>query len=213
MSNEILSQIKSKKAKDRYELILSVSLELFLKNGFENTSLNDIISKSGGSLSTIYTYFGSKEGLFKAIIDRGVRQFLTEVENQIYLDSSDDLEKFLFKFGEEFLNIVWTKDSLLLKKLILNESFKDKSQIVDIFYESGVKKVNQILTDFFSKPTVKPRFKSDDLELLAFRFCYLLEEPFTVRSAILKRHLNMNKQEKKEWVKECVEFFLSAALK
>ncbi len=31
MSNEILSQIKSKKAKDRYELILSVSLELFLK--------------------------------------------------------------------------------------------------------------------------------------------------------------------------------------
>lgn len=65
MSNEILSQIKSKKAKDRYELILSVSLELFLKNGFENTSLNDIISKSGGSLSTIYTYFGSKEGLLK----------------------------------------------------------------------------------------------------------------------------------------------------
>ncbi|QMS68702.1 TetR/AcrR family transcriptional regulator [Campylobacter fetus] len=57
MSNEILSQIKSKKAKDRYELILSVSLELFLKNGFENTSLNDIISKSGGSLSTILYVF------------------------------------------------------------------------------------------------------------------------------------------------------------
>ncbi|AGZ81021.1 TetR/AcrR family transcriptional regulator [Campylobacter fetus] len=175
--------------------------------------MNDIISKSGGSLSTIYTYFGSKEGLFKAIIDRGVKQFLAEVENQICLDSSDDLEKFLLKFGEEFLNIVWTKDSVLLKKLILNESFKEKSQIVDIFYESGVKKVNQILIDFFDKPSVKVKLKSYDSELLAFRFCYLLEEPFTVRSAILKRHLNINKQERKEWVKECVEFFLSAALK
>ncbi|RAZ49002.1 hypothetical protein CHL9004_08760, partial [Campylobacter hyointestinalis subsp. lawsonii] len=45
--------LKTQKTKDRYELIISAGLELFLKNGFTNTSLNDIINKSGGSLSTI----------------------------------------------------------------------------------------------------------------------------------------------------------------
>lgn len=50
----------SEKGKKRYELIVKTALELFLKNGYEKTSLSDIVAISGGSLASIYTFFESK---------------------------------------------------------------------------------------------------------------------------------------------------------
>ena len=40
----------SEKGKKRYELIVKTALDLFLKNGYEKTSLSDIVAISGGSL-------------------------------------------------------------------------------------------------------------------------------------------------------------------
>jgi transcriptional regulator, TetR family len=54
----------SEKGKKRYELIVKTALELFLEKGYEKTSLSDIVAISGGSLSSIYTFFENKEGLF-----------------------------------------------------------------------------------------------------------------------------------------------------
>ncbi|ALV23750.1 multidrug efflux system CmeABC transcriptional regulator, TetR family [Campylobacter iguaniorum] len=213
MNQNTLCELKSQKAKNRYEQIISVALELFLSNGFENTSLNEIISKSGGSLSTIYKHFGNKEGLFKAIIDRGVSKFSQDINKKICLDSSEDLEYFLHKFSEEYLAVVLTKESFLLKRLIFSESFNKDSQISKIFYESDVKIVNKILVDFFSKPTIKTKFKNQDFELLAFRFCYLLEEPYSMQKIVFGHDIDIDKIDKKQWIDECVDFFLRGALK
>ena len=55
----------SEKGKKRYELIVKTALELFLKNGYEKTSLSDIVAISGGSLASIYTFLRAKRGFFK----------------------------------------------------------------------------------------------------------------------------------------------------
>jgi hypothetical protein len=41
----------------------------FLERGYDAVSLDDIVHHAGGSKASIYKYFGSKEGLFKAICD------------------------------------------------------------------------------------------------------------------------------------------------
>ena len=46
----------SEKGKRRYDSVMNAGLELFLKNGFEKTSLNDIVAKGGGSLASIYKF-------------------------------------------------------------------------------------------------------------------------------------------------------------
>ena len=56
------------KGEARRAAILTAAREAFLEKGFEATTLDDVIRRSGGSRATIYQTFGDKEGLFAAIV-------------------------------------------------------------------------------------------------------------------------------------------------
>lgn len=52
------------------EKILNSALELFSDRGFEAVSVNEIVQKVGVTKPTLYYFFESKEGLFKAILKK-----------------------------------------------------------------------------------------------------------------------------------------------
>jgi len=52
----------------RRQAMLDAACEVFLEHGFEGASVADVVRRSGGSLATLYASFGSKEGLFEAIV-------------------------------------------------------------------------------------------------------------------------------------------------
>lgn len=52
----------SEKGKKRYELIVKTALELFLKNGYEKTSLSDIVA---ARLLAFTHFLRAKRGFFK----------------------------------------------------------------------------------------------------------------------------------------------------
>jgi TetR/AcrR family transcriptional regulator, mexJK operon transcriptional repressor len=58
----------------RRNAILKAARICFLDRGFVKTTISDIVALSGGSRSTIYEEFGSKEGLFAALISSLVDQ-------------------------------------------------------------------------------------------------------------------------------------------
>ena len=47
-----------------HKKIKDISLHLFLENGFDDTSINDIVKDAGCSLGTFYKHFKGKEILF-----------------------------------------------------------------------------------------------------------------------------------------------------
>lgn len=53
---------------DRRARILNAARICFLDRGFVKTTISDVIALSGGSRSTVYEEFGSKEGLFSALV-------------------------------------------------------------------------------------------------------------------------------------------------
>lgn len=59
----------------RLALLLSAT-ELFLEKGYDAVSLDDIVNHAGGSKTSIYKYFGNKDGLFTAIWIIAVKCFL-----------------------------------------------------------------------------------------------------------------------------------------
>lgn len=109
----------SKKSQDRYEKILKVGFNVFLKRGYEKASLTEIVKKSGGSLSTIYKHFGNKEGLFKAIIQRGINEIYNKIEFQLKDNYDDDLEDFYINLGLCMLKFIFRKTWLSLAEFYI----------------------------------------------------------------------------------------------
>ena len=54
----------------RRERLLDEGERLFLSQGYAGASVNEIVRRAGGSLATLYSEFGSKEGLFAEIMRR-----------------------------------------------------------------------------------------------------------------------------------------------
>src|SRR5262245_15041043 len=72
----------------RRERLVRLAAPLFLKKGYDNVSIDEIIGVVGGSKATIYTWFGGKEGLFEAV----VRQKCGDVVMAIHVDTTGSLE-------------------------------------------------------------------------------------------------------------------------
>ena len=70
---------RNKHPEETVNLILDVSLRLFMEKGYEHTSIQDIINQLGGlSKGAIYHHFKSKEDILVAVTDR-----MTEESNRM----------------------------------------------------------------------------------------------------------------------------------
>ena len=65
---------------DRESQILEIASAQFGTDGFAGTSVAVIAEKAGISKPLIYNYFGSKEGLYEACLDRGGAIVAEEIE-------------------------------------------------------------------------------------------------------------------------------------
>jgi AcrR family transcriptional regulator len=54
----------------REQLILDVAGQVFARAGYESAPMDEIADRAGVSKPMLYTYFGSKEGLYLAYIER-----------------------------------------------------------------------------------------------------------------------------------------------
>jgi len=66
---------------ERPQEILEASLELFVKQGFAATRLEDVAARAGLSKAAIYLYFKDKEALLEGVIRQTITTNLGTVEN------------------------------------------------------------------------------------------------------------------------------------
>lgn len=67
----------------RQEEILQVASEIFATDGYAHTDIQRIADRLGIAKGTIYLYFPSKEELFFAAVDRGMRMINESVEEAV----------------------------------------------------------------------------------------------------------------------------------
>ena len=59
------------------QLLVDVARQLFAKQGFEGTTMNDIAEASGKGRRTLYTYFKNKEEVYSAVVDSELMRIST----------------------------------------------------------------------------------------------------------------------------------------
>jgi len=59
--------------------ILAASESLFAERGFAGTAVRDIAARSGLNGASLYNHFPSKQALYEAVLERGIRPLLQEL--------------------------------------------------------------------------------------------------------------------------------------
>jgi len=201
----------TKVAKKRYNTILKVALQLFLEKGYENTSLQDIIKASGGSLATIYKYFDGKDGLFYAILRHQIHIFESSAKNSLKIDEKLEVKDYLRSFGEFFINAIYDRQNLQLFRIIMIESFRDGGKMSDFFNNYAMTSLNNMLAVYFKKNSDKFRFS--DHHFLASTFIALIRRNYMFDTVVSKSDTENAKKEKLASLDSMIDIFLAGTLK
>ena len=199
----------SEKGKKRYELIIKTALELFLERGYEKTSLSDIVAISGGSLSSIYTFFENKEGLFEAIVEQEIDSLIKEIDEKIDLKISHSLEEFLTKFS-----ITCSKRHISLGRIMMSEGSKNGGKLGKTFLDQILKKIDLVLINFFERDEVKAKLDSKfSAKFAAKYFIQSVIGAYYYDSLLINEEPKLSEKERKKHVGLCVELFLNGISK
>jgi AcrR family transcriptional regulator len=119
------------RGRERVARILNAAAELFLKDGYAATSVDAILERSGGSKSTLYEYFSTKEELFRAAVED-----IIATGAQTQLNGREDIRTALTEFLDGRLNVVLSARHCALLRLIIAEAdrFPD---LAEMYYERG----------------------------------------------------------------------------
>jgi AcrR family transcriptional regulator len=118
---------QSARGRARLAKILDAAADLFLEVGYEQTSIDAILLRSGGSKSTLYAYFPTKQDLFRAVIDSVV----ANSEIGMALDISSNARVVLTEFAVSRQRVVMSPRHRAVLGLVIAERdrFPDLAQI------------------------------------------------------------------------------------
>ena len=61
------------------ELVLDAAERVMAKDGFEAATLARVVEESGVPMSSVYHYYGSKDGILLAVMERGAERFFADL--------------------------------------------------------------------------------------------------------------------------------------
>ncbi|CAG0973263.1 Fatty acid metabolism regulator protein [Anaerolineales bacterium] len=116
---------EDEQAKRRHEIFHQV-VAIFLKKGFQETSMREIAEAAGLGKSTLYDYFKTKDDILLYFFEDQIRD-LTEIAQKIALRNIPANER-LHQIMEAHLNLLQANKSLFLKLMMEAQRLKLDSQ-------------------------------------------------------------------------------------
>jgi len=144
------------------EKILSTATELFIKQGYEKTSVNDIIKKLGVAKGTFYYYFNSKEDLLDEIVKQLAEQIMKPIRKLVAQKNLNALEK-LAKIFE--LSLKYKKAKQKIVRMLVEAIFKSENLLLfQKIKEHNIKLVTPELKKIIEQGKKEKIFKVHDAQ-------------------------------------------------
>lgn len=163
----------------RREALLAAAQAEFLENGYAGTSIEAVMQRVGGSKASLYSYFGSKEGLFGGMVAAGCDEFLRNVA--IPTAIKGDLESTLRAFGLRFFKLYTEPRRVQLMRAIIAEATRFPALALQL-YENGPQRARVQLAAFFARCHAEGQLHAPDADLAAIQFITLVKGHCQFRS-------------------------------
>ncbi|HLW72029.1 MAG TPA: TetR/AcrR family transcriptional regulator, partial [Candidatus Binataceae bacterium] len=113
-----VSTRRSRVSLDKSRTIVREAMKLFLKKGYGAVSMNEILSRVGGSKTTIYARFRDKANLFATVID----ELLNEIVNYDTVGLEQlDVAAALMEIARRHLAMVLSERYIRLIRMVVAE--------------------------------------------------------------------------------------------
>jgi len=172
--------------------LIDVARQLFAKKGFENTTMNDIAEASQRGRRTLYTYFSSKNDIYKAVIESELDVLYGKLEEVVRRNMPADEKLILLAFTR--LGAI--KEVVTRNGTLRADFFRDIWTVENVRKEFDKKEIHYLET-IIQDGCEKGIFQLNDVRQTAVILHYAfkgLEVP-TIRGAM---KLDFNKKEDRE---------------
>lgn len=133
----------------RNQELLDRSLDMFLQNGFEATTIDAISDALGMSRRTIYSRYGDKTTLFKAALQQAIDEWIVPVE-QLQAAETNDLQETLLKIARIWVTKLLAPAGMRLLRIANTEIFR-MPEIATYLWERIAEPTSGYLTDLFRR--------------------------------------------------------------
>ncbi|WP_019499830.1 TetR/AcrR family transcriptional regulator [Pseudanabaena sp. PCC 6802] len=146
----------------KQEQILRGAMQVFLEIGYAETSMDRVAAVAGVSKQTIYSHFGDKEGLFKALMERvTINRFRPFFCNDEKLNGEPAIV--LRQVAETFLTLKSDPEYLSLLRIIISES-KRFPEFAKLYTQTVIERGRELLCRYFD---AHPELNFTDSEAIA----------------------------------------------
>ena len=154
----------------KYDQVLEGAREVFMADGFEGASVDDISKAAGVSKATLYSYFPDKKILFTEVArcecQRQSDQAFTK------FDMAAPVAQVLRSVAAQFIGFLTSDFGQQMFRICVGESDRFP-ELGREFYNSGPQLMRNTLVCFFEQAVAKGELQIDDLDLAAHQFAEL----------------------------------------
>jgi AcrR family transcriptional regulator len=154
----------------KFEQVLDGAREIFLRDGFEGASVDEIARQAGVSKATLYSYFPDKRLLFIEVATAQCRHQADEAV--LTIDMSRPPRAVLSQAGHKFLGFLYSDFGQRIFKICVAESDRFP-ELGRQFYHSGPMIMRGVMTSYLSAACDRGELRIDDMDLAADQFAEL----------------------------------------
>lgn len=163
---------------DRRSAILEAAAQVFFEQGYAATSIDAIIERIGGSKRTIYSEFGSKEGVFTALVSEIADDALVALSVERF--AGRNLSETLLEFGQRLFALYMSPALIGVYRSIMAEALRFP-ELAKAFYDKGPGRASDRLAEVLEEAKTRGEIQLDDCHSAADHFVGMLRDNLHLR--------------------------------
>jgi TetR/AcrR family transcriptional regulator, mexJK operon transcriptional repressor len=156
------------------QAILSAGRALFLINGYQGTSMDQVAASAAVSKQTVYKHFGEKRELLFAIVTNALDATVGAIRERIAaLPNTNDLDADLIALAGEYLRAVLQEPVVQLRRLVIGEANR-LPELARLYYDRAPTRTLGALADAFRRLHDRGLLRAPESSLAAEHFAFLV---------------------------------------
>ncbi|WP_101067058.1 TetR/AcrR family transcriptional regulator [Roseovarius salinarum] len=162
----------------KFDQVLEGARSVFMRDGFEGASVDEIARAAGVSKATLYSYFPDKRLLFSEVARLECNRQADEALDVI--GANAPVEQVLREAADRIVRFFLSDFGQQVYRICVSESYRFP-ELGRRFYESGPQLLRQRLRQVLSDYVVAGELKIEDMDLAADQFGELCKSDLFVR--------------------------------